>query len=615
MKILSLNVVSFGKLKNFVYDFDEQINVVYKDNSFGKTTLSAFITAMFYGLSASTKTSLLENPLRRYAPWQTTDKFGGTLTFEFNGNQYRIERFFGKTNRDETLTVIDLASNKATDAFRGGVGEKVFGLDEISFTKSIFVPQESVTVTATDTFTAKLNSLVQGENCDKALKALREKAKLLKLERGSGGEIYYDEQQRAQLKARLDAGCETYNKITNLKSTRDSLIANLESENQQLKQVDEEIAQIEKEKMRYDLSLSEFHRKQEQANQRLNDLPSLDYAHLQDKIDLIKSTISDYNNKVNGKKKSVLLPITCALTALFVIGGGILAALSQMLFAVVSFSVAVVFLITALVIFFRSGVKEQFPTELLDSLCAPFAVSDSDYNAAIIQLMQAGQQYQEAMAELDQVNKQAPVITYDRERYQTLKTEDSRLFQSITNAKLNCSSINGKLETYQQQLPDITDLQEQIERLDEEIARLTYRFENSTTAKNFLEKAKENLTNSYLPKMTAELSSQISRLSCGEFDEATLDGTFNIKLYSNGVGYDIEYFSRGIREICLFSLRLSLMRLMYGQIPFIMIDDAFVNYDEKNFQAVATMLGELSKTTQIIYFSCHKRSEKLTAKD
>lgn len=55
MRLLSLYVKSFGKLRDFSYEFTEGFNEIKEDNGFGKTTLAAFIKAMFYGYANNKK--------------------------------------------------------------------------------------------------------------------------------------------------------------------------------------------------------------------------------------------------------------------------------------------------------------------------------------------------------------------------------------------------------------------------------------------------------------------------------------------------------------------------------------------------------------------------------
>ena len=49
MKILSCYIANFGCIKNKEYKFNEHLNSFCEDNGQGKSTLAAFIRAMFYG--------------------------------------------------------------------------------------------------------------------------------------------------------------------------------------------------------------------------------------------------------------------------------------------------------------------------------------------------------------------------------------------------------------------------------------------------------------------------------------------------------------------------------------------------------------------------------------
>lgn len=61
MKIKELYVAGFGKLKDLKMTFDDGLNVIVRDNGFGKTTLCAFIKAMFYGMPV-TRSKTADDP-------------------------------------------------------------------------------------------------------------------------------------------------------------------------------------------------------------------------------------------------------------------------------------------------------------------------------------------------------------------------------------------------------------------------------------------------------------------------------------------------------------------------------------------------------------------------
>ena len=114
MKIREIYVKSFGCLYDFKKEFHDGFNAVTENNGFGKTTLATFVKAMFYSLGYSRSSALEENELKRFRPWNSTEKFGGSVTFEHDGKLYRIERTFGATQKDETAFLVDFEKNKKT---------------------------------------------------------------------------------------------------------------------------------------------------------------------------------------------------------------------------------------------------------------------------------------------------------------------------------------------------------------------------------------------------------------------------------------------------------------------------------------------------------------------
>ena len=68
MKLVKCYVASFGKLQNFTYDFNSELNTIKEENGWGKSTLATFIKSMFYGLNDS-KRNVAENERVKYRPW------------------------------------------------------------------------------------------------------------------------------------------------------------------------------------------------------------------------------------------------------------------------------------------------------------------------------------------------------------------------------------------------------------------------------------------------------------------------------------------------------------------------------------------------------------------
>lgn len=201
MKLISCRIENYGKFSRADFNFEEGLTQFCGENGWGKTTLASFIKAMFYGLVADTARSKF-NERRKFYPFDG-GKFGGNLTFEWGGDVYRIERFFGK--RSETEDELKVYKNGTiSDTFKNKIlGEAVFGLDESSFTRTVFITSEQIEMCSTGGINAKLNNYIDatedGIDCESALAALDKAAKTLKM-RGGKGAIYEQEDKIRAIK-------------------------------------------------------------------------------------------------------------------------------------------------------------------------------------------------------------------------------------------------------------------------------------------------------------------------------------------------------------------------------------------------------------------------------
>lgn len=145
MKLLSLEIVGFGALENERYDLSEGLNVLCRQNGWGKSTLAVFIKAMLYGLPPTRKSSLDENERKKYRPWNG-GKYGGSLSFTSARGSFRVERFFGSKEAEDSFLLIDLSTNKPTSVYRDApLGEELFGIDEEGFERSVYLSQRQLT--------------------------------------------------------------------------------------------------------------------------------------------------------------------------------------------------------------------------------------------------------------------------------------------------------------------------------------------------------------------------------------------------------------------------------------------------------------------------------------
>jgi len=138
MKINSVYISAFGGVKNLKLDLKNGFNVIYGENENGKSTLMAFIKMMFYG-SERGSSQIAKNIRKKYTPWDGS-QMAGSIDFEHEGKNYRLEREFRSSNSTDRVTLcdLDLGTRQTVGA---DIGLKFFGISCAAFERSVFIGQ------------------------------------------------------------------------------------------------------------------------------------------------------------------------------------------------------------------------------------------------------------------------------------------------------------------------------------------------------------------------------------------------------------------------------------------------------------------------------------------
>ena len=215
MKLIFCHVENFGRLRNFDYRFEEGLNVICRENGWGKSTFSAFLRAMFYGFSGSRRKKAEENERERYRPWQG-GIYGGLLVFEAGGKTYEMTRVFGRRESEDEYELRDLETNLLCPDYSARTGEELFCIDRESFSRTVFTGQQDCPAAATDDINALVADLTgrAGDMGDyeAAMKRLAEAANRLTPKRRTGS-LYRRAEEIRRLEREKTSGTELAEKI------------------------------------------------------------------------------------------------------------------------------------------------------------------------------------------------------------------------------------------------------------------------------------------------------------------------------------------------------------------------------------------------------------------
>lgn len=642
MKLLSAKIKAFGCLKNYEINFSDGLNVVREDNGFGKTTVANFIKAMFYGINYSRSKQINQNEYKLFKPFNSTEKFGGILRFSHKGSNFRIERYFGATAKEQEARLYDDDTNKAYKIETGDpskeLGARIFGVDADTFSRLVYLPQCEVAITSNDDFVKRLSQLEENtaddNNFATADKALREFCKELRLEKGNGGKLYVLERRQKELQEKFVAAVNEEKKARELS---DKIIDDVNKINATEKIIVEADAAVEK----YTKQAEKYSGAKELAQYKaaLREV-SAEYAKTLSKKEENQKFADGFKaQKADLPKKEQPCPPPppqkAKMPAWQIVVGIILVVAGAALCAVKWYvGVPVAVLGAIFVAVCRAGVakkqketwetaqknyerqqkeydewlmwrqnQEAYLTEKIDSLGREVYIAQGSLDALAKRKQELAAriaEFGDENEDIEQLYAAAQKSKADAERarnsYVEKRNEQERVFYADKR----------EYDVLSKNLVDSADVKNEVDGVKQEYEEAKQKYEVALLARKLLAEAKEKLTNDYLPKLNKQFNEYFKLLTDGKWGDATVDAAFEVRVAQGGVLAESGFLSEGYKDMCNFALRLALMKCIYGDdLPLLILDDPFVNYDDKNLATAAKFIKEFAKKTQTLYFTCH----------
>ncbi len=194
------------------------------------------------------------------------------------------------------------------------------------------------------------------------------------------------------------------------------------------------------------------------------------------------------------------------------------------------------------------------------------------------------------------------------ESYDALTEENARLQgqeRSLLAKKAELVSQLGRLSMDTDRIPDV---EAEISSLQARLEEYRENHETILHTQKLLEEAKTALSMRYLDGMQTSFRAFLCDLVGDGAPEALMDPSFEIRLREGGQTHSMDSFSRGWRDAVRFCVRLSLADALYteGEAPLLLLDDPFVNLDDRRLTAARRLLDRLAKRYQIVYMICRE---------
>ena len=658
MKLIECYISSFGKLKNLQYKFNEGLNVINEKNGFGKTTFTSFIKAMFYGLKDS-KRSIEENERKKYKPWNSTEKFGGYIVFSKNQVNYKLERFFGNKESEDTSVLTDLLTGKTFEN-NTEIGKRLFGVDEEGFLSTTFFSQKNFSVKGNSSLTAKYNEIcdIQEERSfDEVLVKLKAKIKDYEYsgDRGiipdvkrsifevsknidncknASANLVEIEKQIVNLEEDAKAVQKEINILTEkiaISAKKEGLVQKaktfekLDNERKNLISAKKEIDQI--------LNGSTVTIKEVNACKNCVD----EISKIADRKSHLINDVNELSSQMQQKtgniaKKPLIISLVVALVMLVV--GIVLIPTVSLIVGIVLCCLSVVLALVLIVLLPKNRVDNTL-SELLDKkqtellgladiknnyvntitqFLSRFKLSEGDTLSKIDELSQAVMQSETVLARLNVINKEISELAFSPSQLNgNTQVEDiSSLKNLLSNKNLQYRELTDKIakakslqKEREQEVQNLSYFESKKENLERNLLSFSQELKTLKLTYEYLVKADENLKTRYRLPLQNAFSKYLNLFTKGVIS-ADIDVDFNVTVQEKGSSHSTEFFSKGYNNLFDICKRFALIEVLFEkEKPFIVLDDPFCNLDGENLSEMAKLLEKLSKEYQILYLICH----------
>lgn len=565
MKLISCHIDAFGKLNNVNITFGGGINSICEKNGYGKTTLAMFLKAMFYGLGANARKNSKLTDRTQYLPFSAQGKYGGSLTFSCDKGKFLVKRVFNRTPTLDEFYLYDAENNLPSKVFSQNLGEELFGIGKETFDATVFFGQNHLESEVNDDIKASLSTgQLYGDDLDALSKAV-DKIKMKKRDiKSSLKNINLNEEQRTLNELYLKEK-DYLNKIEKSKADADEW-KNKKEYYQNLKDnmdaKKEDFESLNNKKGALEIYINE--RKKEIS--KVEDEPVKEVAKKNNPIFIITSI--------------VLLCISIGVLALYFVYNHIL--------LIFGFAVLLISGIILLIFhFIRKNRKKQ-----------PQIPKKTEKNVIFDEILTQKQN------ELKNLEDEIVELLGGNENEFVNEYED--VLNNISTYERGVITSQNDLKHYQEEYTSVqSKIQEQTDKFQEDkelFEKLSNDFTLLEKTEEFLLTSSNKLSKRYVEPVQKTFDSYYKNFLTN--DDLIIDSNLNLLMKDSL--FNEEYLSAGVKDLVQICKRFALIDLIFKkEKPFIVLDDPFVNLDDKNLEVATNIIKEISNKYQILFLTCH----------
>ena len=627
MILKDLTIRGFGKFHDRKIEFADGMNILYGGNEAGKSTLHAFLRAMFYGMERARGRAARNDFYARYEPWFGDGAYGGIIRLENRGHIYRIERNFARNPKD--LTIVDETSGITITDPEPFLKGLLNGLSETAYRNTVSISQlksatDSEMVNELKNYIANMNTTGNvALNITKASAYLKDQKKSFesrivpdaaKNYAANLSEIRKIEEQISspdyanRMNELTQAKASAEQAKTLLNEKRAGILMKNAADRQMLRgRHFENRGQLSEFLNAASEALERWKAAREKASSGGRKLLAIFFG-------LLTAALFGGALWASGNLQEVYTPLAVPMNAILAAAGA-LSLIPMMIFLNLDGKRKKEE--AAEKAAFEDVIRPYFP-ELLPSQTGPADCSET---------------FEKVKAETDSLIAVCDRVDQGEQSLAGTEAELKALEARQTETDATIVRQQRSQWELEQQLEHLTNLRDESAALKNVIAendRLREEIEAIDIAQETMNRLSTTIRDSFGLYLNKSASDLIGGITGGIYTSLSIDQDLNVFLNTEQKLIPLDQVSSGTMDQVYLALRLAAADLMQGgadqsagpgeisgpepvsgeKLP-LFFDDSFVNYDEHRLRTVLLWLAETFRSRQILIFSCHRREAQL----
>ncbi|SFU50131.1 Uncharacterized protein YhaN [Clostridium sp. DSM 8431] len=204
---------------------------------------------------------------------------------------------------------------------------------------------------------------------------------------------------------------------------------------------------------------------------------------------------------------------------------------------------------------------------------------------------------------------------YNFESEEEIEKEEKKKSNELIECEKNIKDVENNINTRLIGKRSLVEITEEIENVSNKIAKYEKQVKAINLAMDILNESIDEVRKTVGPALNKGIADVFFNLTDGKYGEIKLNDNYEMMVRDESELIKGSYLSNGTFDQLYISLRIALIEILFNDEEYSMIlDDAFVQYDNKRREAAIKLINNRIKG-QTLIFTCHTIEEEIMLKN